>query len=456
MFTFHVLTAQYVIRMTQDRDVWIAEAVMKAFGGNYLERFGGGYTLAETYEQAGVLVTDSEIQAVQALEDGKHVLFIPLSDEAKLPESLATGHEGRIALIWGERPTITDTAWAVSQFRPGGDGVDWIRVENPVRQRPLPVEPPPDWINDFRFARTADGVDEEGAPVFSEARGYITDKAERDRLLGYLTAGPVVVDTLVRGPDLIDPTRQLAVPAWFRTDGLWVWPASVEYYLRWHKVAPEPELRERIARHGYVCPRVELDVVAAARAATDNRAWLIQGRVEAYLDAHPELRPGDPVRFPERVNDALLGMGWKRDRDLGAEVDQWLAPRVAALPPDPDGAAYEPIPAALAVMREFGGLASLANGPGQTSAQIPFVIYPAESDELAGYARLVRRLGQILNTRVFQVGEVEHGIGALVVDESGRVFLVGPTELYAGRNIDEALVRMLTGIRCEPLAEVDL
>ncbi len=67
-----------------------------------------------------MLVTNSETEAARALQDDKLVLFIPLSDQAELPESLATGYEGRIALIWGERPTITDTAWAVSQFRPRG------------------------------------------------------------------------------------------------------------------------------------------------------------------------------------------------------------------------------------------------------------------------------------------------------------------------------------------------
>jgi len=333
------------------------------------------------------------------------------------------------------------------------DGVDWLRVPDAVRQPPLPVEPPPDWINDFRFARTVDGIDEDGSPRVSPERGYVTDPDERERLLGYLGAGALVVDTLSRGPDLIDPTRQLAVPSWFRTDGLWIWPASVEYYLRWHNVAPEPELRQRIERHRYACPRVEPDVLAQARAATDNRAWLMQGRIDAYLAGHPEQQPGDPQRFPADVNDALLALGWRRGRDLGTEVDDWLTVRVAALPSGPDGPPYLPFPAAVAVMREFGGLTSLANGPGRTSAQVPFTIYPAPSDELAGYAPEVLRLGRVLNAQVFQVGEVEHGLGALVVDESGRVFLAGPAQLYAGRDIDEALTRMLTGLRCEPLVQ---
>ena len=412
MSSLQLRTARYVIRMTLDQDVRIAEGVMEAFGADSLKRFSGSYTPAERYEQATLLVTDAESDAARALQDGRYVLFIPLSDHAELPRSLASGYDGRLALISGERPTMADTARAVSQFRPGGDGIDWIRVPEAVRTRPLPIETGPDWINDFRFVRTADGFNADGSPLISPERGYVTDPAERARLLGYLTAGAIVADNWTRGPDLIDPTRQLAVPSRFRTDGLYVWAESVEYYLRWHHVAPEPEFRQRMEQHGWACPRVEPDVVAHAHAATDNRACMIQGRIDAYLNAHPELRPGDLNRFPE-INEKLLALGWQRGRDLGAEVDDWLAQRLAGLPAGPDGAPYTPFPAALAVMREFGRLVSRNNGPGKTSAQVPFTIYPARSDELASFAPWVQQLGQVLNARVFQVGEVEQGIGAL-------------------------------------------
>jgi hypothetical protein len=270
----------------------------------------------------------------------------------------------------------------------------------------------------------------------------------------------MVVDSLARGPDLIDSTRQLAVPARFRTDGAWIWPGSVEYYLRWHNVAPEPELRARIEQSKYRCPAVETAVVTRARAAANHRADLIQKQIEAYRAAHPEPQPGDPNRFDADVNARLLAKGWMRGRDISAEVGDWLAPRVAELskifsaqngsPP------YAPFPAAVAVMREFGGLFSLDNGPGQTSAQIPFVIYPAPRGELINFAPDVQQLSETIGSRAFQVGEVERGMAALVVDESGRVFLVGPFPLYAGANIDEALTRMLRGIRCEKLSEVGL
>jgi hypothetical protein len=324
------------------------------------------------------------------------------------------------------------------------DGVDWLRVPDATREQVLRAEPPPDLIDGFRFARTADGMNDDGSPRVSAERGYVTDPAERERLLAYLTGCATVIDNMARGPDLIDPTRQLAVPASFRTDGTWVWPGSVEYYLRWHNVAPEPELRARIGEHRYTCPPVEPTTVARLRAAIDRRAALIQERIDAYLAEHPEQRPGDPDRFPSDVNDELLALGWHRDRDLGQEIDGWLAPRVASLP-------FAPFPAALAAMREFGGLTSLADGRGQTMAKMPFSIYPAPSDDLAGFAPDVKDLGERVGAPVFQVGEVERGMGALVLDETGQVFLAGPVMLHAGATFDEALGRMLLGIRCEEL-----
>jgi hypothetical protein len=330
--------------------------------------------------------------------------------------------------------------------------VDWLRVPEATREPVPPIEPPPDRVDGFRFAQPSDGVTGDGSPRVSAERGYVTDPEEVRLLLRYLTGGAVVVDSLGRGPDLIDPTRQLAVPAWLRTDGTWVWPGAVEYYLRWHRVAPEPALRARIANLGYRCPLVEPETVARARAATERWTALPQEGVGAPA--------ADPQRFPTQVSDALVALGWHPGRDLGRDVDEWLAPQVAALAGLPPGAAddapSEPFPAALAVMREFGGLVSASDGPGRTSAKVPFTIYPDAGADLTGFAAEVRNLSRTLGLRTFQVGAVERGRGALVVDESGRVFLAGPVDLFAGANIDEALIRMLTGIRCESLAEAGL
>ncbi|HKT00950.1 MAG TPA: SUKH-3 domain-containing protein [Rugosimonospora sp.] len=337
------------------------------------------------------------------------------------------------------------------------DGVDWRRVPDAGRpERLLPVDPP-DEVGGFRFARTDDGAEEDGGPLISPERGYVSDELERERLLGYLRQGASVLETMRAGADRFDPTRQYAVPVGYRTDGVWVWPAAVEYYLRWHRVAPEPEFRKWIAEHGYTVPAVPDDVVARARTATLERSDILQRRIAEYRAAHPG--PGAD-RFTSDIYEALRGLGWQPGRDVRDRVDPWLASwadDLAELPFERDGyPRYEPFPAALAVLYEFGGLYSLANDPGETSAKIPFAIYPGREDDLMQFAVVVQMLGDRIGQRVFQVGDVERGMGALVIDELGRVFAVGPVELYLGKDIGEALTRMLRGVRAEELHEVGL
>lgn len=335
------------------------------------------------------------------------------------------------------------------------DGVDWLRVADAPRARTIAVSAPAE-VGGFRFARVDDGVTDDGMPRVSPERGYVTDAAERERLLGFLTGGSPVLETDWYDHDHIDPSRQFAVRMAYRTDGTWVWNAAVEYYLRWHSVGVDPELRRWIVAHDYHATPVPDDVVERARRATDERLAVLRRQVaEARAVPAPT---GDLTADTRRLLEAL---GWQPGRDVADRVQRWLArwvDELADLPFERDGyPRYEPIPAALAVLNEFGGLASTANGPGITSAQIPFRIFPTGSgDDLTQFAVPAQMLGELLDQRVFQVGEVERGMGALVVDERGRVFACGPVDLYLGRDIHEALTRMLTGIRAQRLDEVDL
>ena len=101
----------YFIRMANQCESWVAEDAMRVFGENY------GYAQADSEEQATVIVTDSEAEATRALQGGKSVLFMPLSDDAQLPPAISSGFEGHVALVLGIRPTIADTYMAVSQLR---------------------------------------------------------------------------------------------------------------------------------------------------------------------------------------------------------------------------------------------------------------------------------------------------------------------------------------------------
>jgi hypothetical protein len=84
-------------------------------------------------------------------------------------------------------------------------------------------------------------------------RDRIDDPKRRERVLGYLRGAAPVADGL-------------------RTDGVWIWPASVEDQLADHGVAPEPDLYARIAHAGYRCPPVTARMVDRARAALTGSA----------------------------------------------------------------------------------------------------------------------------------------------------------------------------------------
>ena len=337
------------------------------------------------------------------------------------------------------------------------DGVDWQSVSG--TQRPGSVIPvvPPDEVDGFRFARADDGVEPDGAPHYAPERGYITDPDERDRLLTFLTGGTLVLATDWADADRIDPTRQFAVRREYRSDGTWVWNFAVEYYLRWHNVAPEPPFRRWIAEHGYRAARVTPDVAARALAATEQRLEILSQRYAQYKAAHPE----PAANLVPEVDASLREFGWHPGRDVSEQVDAFLAERMdelAEMPFERDGyPPYVPIPAARAALNEFGGLSSLQNGPGISAAQTPFSIFPdGRDDDLVTFATQAQMLGESIGEPVFQVGEVERGMGALVVDGRGRVFVCGPVDLYLAETIHEALDHLLRGIRAQELHEVGL
>jgi hypothetical protein len=92
-----------------------------------------------------------------------------------------------------------------------------------------------------RLARAFDGADPAGGPYFDPDHPRL-DRSDAVRVLTYLTRGEAVVDPAGCLDDLLDEGRPGAVPLGFRSDGRWVWPDAVAYYLAYHDLAPEPDL----------------------------------------------------------------------------------------------------------------------------------------------------------------------------------------------------------------------
>ncbi|GAB2836660.1 hypothetical protein GCM10027176_46240 [Actinoallomurus bryophytorum] len=93
----------------------------------------------------------------------------------------------------------------------------------------------------LRLARTFDGADRDRGPFFRPDHPRL-DGPVGERVLAYLRSGEVVFDAPGAMDDLLDADRVAAVPVGFRSDGRWVWPEAVAYYLKRHRLAPEPEL----------------------------------------------------------------------------------------------------------------------------------------------------------------------------------------------------------------------
>lgn len=112
-----------------------------------------------------------------------------------------------------------------------------------------------------RRARLFDGEGADGRPHVSRPP---VDAGERDRLLAYLQKAPIVLAARGFDSDRLEPGGRRDVPMTFHTDGAWVWPGAVGYYLREHDVAPEPDLVDHVRRMEFRLPEVDERARAAA------------------------------------------------------------------------------------------------------------------------------------------------------------------------------------------------
>ncbi|GAA3842358.1 TNT domain-containing protein [Saccharothrix violaceirubra] len=144
---------------------------------------------------------------------------------------------------------------------------------------PRPAEAIPDWLRTragleaptsaLFLAPVFDGLDEQGAPVFQRPGVH---PQELDDVLAYLENAPVVLAARSYGQDALKPDAAPAVPLTFHTDGTWVWPGGVAYYLRTHAVAPVPQLVQHIRDNDYHVPEVDDDTQKAAAALATGQA----------------------------------------------------------------------------------------------------------------------------------------------------------------------------------------
>ncbi|GAA3538990.1 hypothetical protein GCM10022222_23220 [Amycolatopsis ultiminotia] len=106
----------------------------------------------------------------------------------------------------------------------------------------------------FRIARIFDSIGPAGRPVINRPD---LDVDEQDRLLDYLDHAPVVVQDRGYDIDRLAPAPEATVPVAFHSDGQWIWPAAVNFYLRTYGVSPEADLVEHIRAAGFQLPQID-------------------------------------------------------------------------------------------------------------------------------------------------------------------------------------------------------
>jgi hypothetical protein len=172
------------------------------------------------------------------------------------------------------------------------------------------------------------------------------DPAELAALTAYLTKAPVALATTKTGADEMSPGAGLVVPRAYHTDGEWIWPAAVGYYLHRYHLPPQKELVEHIRARGFQLASVAEDLrqaaaaqmleelAAAKRNAAASAAAAASGAVPAASSAAapvdpapaPEVKPAEPGLWtPEPVAAAPTDTGTEPEPETGAlpEADEF-------------------------------------------------------------------------------------------------------------------------------------
>lgn len=229
---------------------------------------------------------------------------------------------------------------------------DWLRkwLQPVAPAAPVvPVAPPP---RSFRTARVFDGAGPGGRPSVNRPP---VPEHERDLLLDYLDRAPVAVVGRGFDADVLDPDSPSIVPVAFQTDGNWIWPSAVGYYLRTYGVPPEPELVEwaRASEFRLADVPEEARVAAAANLgappAPRGTSLPQPAQLEVHVpDAEPEVQvaPLDdgfaafadahPLDLPEDYETAEYDPpGYRRS---GYDPDATIAAALPDVGPQPESA----------------------------------------------------------------------------------------------------------------------
>ncbi|MFC6011320.1 hypothetical protein [Nocardia lasii] len=118
-------------------------------------------------------------------------------------------------------------------------------------------------MSELRLSVPFDGRSPEGKPVVNRPA---VNSDIQEQVLAYLEQAPVILSARSYDADDFDPSAR-SVPMNFHTDGVYVWPGAVPYYLRKYGLPPEPALVQHIVGKGFEIGEVD---EAARQAAVQK------------------------------------------------------------------------------------------------------------------------------------------------------------------------------------------
>ncbi|SDP91610.1 hypothetical protein SAMN04487905_11313 [Actinopolyspora xinjiangensis] len=166
------------------------------------------------------------------------------------PASYSVDFNGDHNPDWEQEPPYTEFAAELNLYPRATHNIPAWLAERGGVTTPTSARSP----EQLRKAEVFDGTDAVGRPVTN--RGELPPE-ERDLVLEYLERAPVILAARGYDSDRLDPYGRATVPMTFHTDGSWIWPGAVGYYLRTHELAPQADLVRHIRERDFQLPYVD-------------------------------------------------------------------------------------------------------------------------------------------------------------------------------------------------------
>ena len=186
------------------------------------------------------------------------------------------------------------------QGAPHAPQTQQIRQAPPQHQQASPGPQAPQQAG-FPMARVFDGVKPDGGPLINRQN---LDPREVPALVAYLTRAAVVLSAPGTTRDELVPGAPPNVPRAFHSDGTWIWPAAVGYYLSLYQLPPQPELLAHVRSRQYTLGPVHPQAVQAAAAQIMATLNAQQG----HQPAPQHMPPQTPTHTPQQAHVAQGGL----------------------------------------------------------------------------------------------------------------------------------------------------